>query len=157
SHRQQDIFPDYKQATLKHFQLRKPWKVVVDTCNTTSGMFYPDILREAGCQVIEQNTQLDGNFPLGGPDPTEVEVLERIAHARREAKADIGFAYDTDGDRMAVVDESGNVLWMDTIVSLFAQDVLEFIPGAPIVYNTLCSRQVTEAIEHAGGRPVMER
>lgn len=153
--REIDVYPAYKETLLKYFNLKKKWKVVVDACNTTSGKFYPDLLRSAGLEVIEQNTELDGNFPLGVPDPTEVEVLERLAEGVKKAKADIGFAYDTDGDRMAVVDEHGNVLWMDSIVALFAQDVLDFIPGAPIVYNTLCSRQVTEAIEKAGGEPVM--
>lgn len=155
TNRTQDIFPSYKADILKHFSLQKKWKVVVDTCNTTSGKFYPEILRSAGCEVIEQNTQLDGNFPLGVPDPTEVEVLDRLAEGVKKAGADIGFAYDTDGDRMAVVDDRGQTLWMDSIVALFAQDVLDFIPGAPIVYNTLCSRQVTEAIEKNGGEPVM--
>jgi phosphomannomutase/phosphoglucomutase len=118
-------------------------------------MFYPDIFRSAGCEVIEQNTTLDGNFPMGVPDPTETEVLERLGEGVRKAGADIGFAYDTDGDRMAVVDENGKTLWMDTIVALFAKDVLDTLPGSPIVYNTLCSRQVTDAIVTAGGRPVM--
>ena len=150
-----DIFPDYKKDILKHFNLKKRWRVVVDACNTTSGMFYPELLREAGCEVVEQNCELDGNFPLGVPDPTEMEVLERLAEGVKKAGADIGFAYDTDGDRMAVVDEKGKVLHMDTIVSLFAKDVLDYLPGSQIVYNTLCSRQVTETIEAAGGKPVM--
>lgn len=153
--RQQDVFPAYKETVLKLFSLNKKWKIVVDACNTTSGKFYPDILRSAGCEVIEQNTELDGNFPLGVPDPTEVEVLERLAEGVKKAGADIGFAYDTDGDRMAVVDENGRTLWMDSIVALFAKDVLDFIPGAPIVYNTLCSRQVTEAVSEAGGESVI--
>lgn len=155
TNREQDIFPAYKKDILKYFNLKRPWKIVVDACNTTSGMFYPQIFREAGCEVIEQNTNLDGNFPLGVPDPTEVEVLDRLAAGVKTAGADLGFAYDTDGDRMAVVDNNGQVLWMDTIVAIFAKDVLDFIPGAPIVYNTLCSRQVTEAIESAGGTPLM--
>ena len=150
-----DIFPSYKKHLLKHFNLQKKWKIVVDTCNTTSGMFYPDIFRSIGCEVVEQNTTLDGNFPSGVPDPTEVEVLERLGKGVRDANADIGFAFDTDGDRMAVVDEHGKTLWMDTIVAIFAKDILDFMPGAPIVYNTLCSRQVTEAIEKSGGKPVM--
>lgn len=157
THREEDIFPSYLTHTLKHFSLKKPWKIVVDACNTTSGKFYPEIFRTAGCEVIEQNTELNGNFPNGVPDPTEVEVLERLAEGVKAHSADIGFAYDTDGDRMAVVDENGSVLWMDTIVSIFAKDVLDFMPGAPIVYNTLCSRQVTEAIEEAGGTPVIEK
>lgn len=155
SNRADDIFPAYKQDILKHFSLQKKWKVVVEACNTTSGKFYPDLLRSAGCEVIEQNCELDGSFPLGVPDPTEVEVLDRLAEGVKKAGADIGFAYDTDGDRMAVVDNNGNTLWMDSIVALFAKDVLDFMPGAAIVYNTLCSRQVTEAIEKSGGVPVV--
>ncbi len=155
TNRQEDVFPAYKADILKHFSLAKKWKVVIDTCNTTSGKFYPELLRAAGCEVIEQNTTLDGSFPLGVPDPTEVEVLDRLAEGVKKASADIGFAYDTDGDRMAVVDDNGQTLWMDSIVALFAQDVLDFMPGSKIVYNTLCSRQVTEAVEKAGGEPVM--
>jgi len=153
--RNEDLFPIYKDEINKYFNLKKKWKVVVEGCNTASGKFYPEILRQAGCEIIEQNCELDGNFPLGVPDPTEVEVLDRLSEGVKKHNADIGFAYDTDGDRMAVVDEDGQVLWMDTIVALFAMDVLDFIPGAPIVYNTLCSRQVTEAIEKSGGEPVM--
>jgi phosphomannomutase/phosphoglucomutase len=155
THQTADIFPSYLKHLLKHFSLKKKWKVVVDACNTTSGMFYPEIFRQAGCEVIEQNTTLDGNFPMGVPDPTEIEVLHRLGEGVKKAGADIGFAYDTDGDRMAVVDENGQMLWMDTIVALFAKDVLDFMPGAPIVFNTLCSKQVTDAIVQAGGKPVM--
>ncbi len=155
TNREYDIFPTYKKEILKYFDLKKKWKVVVDGCNTTSGKFYPQIFRDAGLEVIEQNCELDGSFPLGVPDPTEIEVLERLAEGIKSHNAEIGFAYDTDGDRMAVVDENGRVLWMDTIVALFAQDVLEFIPGAPVVYNTLCSKQVTEAVENAGGKPIV--
>lgn len=155
TNRTEDIFPAYQADLLKYFSLKKPWKVVVDACCTGSGVFYPAIFRATGCEVIEQNTTPDGNFPMGVPDPTEVDVLDRLAEGVKAAGADIGFAYDTDGDRMAVVDNNGQTLWMDSIVALFAQDVLDFMPGAKIVYNTLCSRQVTEAIEQHGGQPVM--
>lgn len=155
TNRVENIFPAYKTDILSRFNLKKKWKVVIDGCNTGSGVFYPAILRAAGCDVVEQNCVPDGNFPLGVPDPTEVKVLERVSRTVKAQNADIGFAYDTDGDRMSVVDEKGNILWMDSIVALFAQDVLDFMPGASIVYNTLCSRQVTEAIEKAGGKPVM--
>jgi len=150
-----DVFPSYKQHILSYFNLKKTWKVVVDGCNTTSGMFYPTLFKTAGCEVIEQNCNLDSNFPLGAPDPTEIEVLKRLAERVKSEEADLGFAYDADGDRMSAVDENGRVLWMDTIVSLFAQDVLSSMPGSKIVYNTLCSRQVTETIKSAGGIPVM--
>lgn len=155
THRSENVFPAYQADILKHFQIKKKWKIVIEACNTTSGMFYPEIFRAVGCQVIEQNTELDGNFPLGVPDPTETEVLERLARGVLAANADIGFAYDTDGDRIAVVDNKGNTLWMDSIVALFAKDILDFMPGSKIIFNTLCSRQVTEAIESAGGQPVI--
>lgn len=155
TNRDYDLFPEYKQDILKHFDLKKKWKLVVDASNTTSGMFYPEIFRSAGCEVIEQLTDLDGNFPAGVPDPTESKVLERLSKRVKKENADLGFAYDTDGDRMAVVDENGKVLWMDTIVAIFAKDVLDYLPGAPIIYNTLCSKQVTDTIQAAGGKPVM--
>lgn len=155
SHRVEDIFPQYQKTILKHFTLHKHWRIVVDTCNTTSGIFYPTVFKGGGCEVFEQNTLLDGNFPLGVPDPTEMEVLNRLAEGVKKYQADIGFAFDADGDRIGVVDETGRVLWMDNLVSIFAQDILDFMPGSSIIYNTLCSRQVTEAIESAGGKPIM--
>jgi phosphomannomutase/phosphoglucomutase len=150
-----DIFPKYQNEIHKYFKLSKKWKVVVEGCNTGSGIFYPQILRKMGCEVIEQNCKPDGNYPLGNPDPTEVEVLNRLSKRVLAEKADIGFAYDADGDRMAVVDSQGQVLWMDLIVAIFSQDVLECIPGAPIVFNNLCSKVVSETIIAKGGLPIM--
>ena len=153
--RQQDITQTYTEQLLKLFDLKQSWTVVVDGCNGAGGAFYPEILRQAGCSVIEQNCELDGSFPLGHPDPTELSVLERLAEGVKNHQADLGFAFDADGDRMSVVDEQGQILWMDTIVSLFAKDVLDTLPHSKIVFNTLCSRQVKETIEQAGGQPVM--
>ncbi|NLG06746.1 MAG: phosphomannomutase/phosphoglucomutase [Candidatus Pacebacteria bacterium] len=153
--RQADITQAYTQQLLKLFSLEKKWKIVLDACNAAGGNFYPEIFRAAGCEVIEQNCQLDADFPLGHPDPTELSVLQRLAQGVLAAKADLGFAFDADGDRMSVVDENGQILWMDTIVSIFAKDVLDFLPGSKIIYNTLCSRQVQETIEQAGGEGVM--
>ena len=150
-----DIFQEYEKDLLKHFSLKKRWKIVVDACCTGSGLVYPKVLRDAGCEVIEQNCVPDGNFPMGVPDPTEVEVLHRVSEKVKESGADLGFAYDTDGDRMSVVDDTGRIIWMDSIVAIFAQDVLDYMPGSHIVYNTLCSRQVTETVVAAGGKPVM--
>jgi len=150
-----DIFSQYQDAILNNFSLKRPWRIVVDACNTGSGYFYPTLLKSAGCEVIEQNCNIDGNFPLGAPDPTETEVLERLAKRVISEKADLGFAYDTDGDRMAVVDGQGQVLWMDIIVALFAKDVLDYLPNAPIVFNNLCSKVVSETITAHHGQPVM--
>lgn len=152
---EQDVFPDYKADILRRSGKIGKFKLVVDTINGTAGMFLPVILREAGCEVIEQNTNLDGSFPLGTADPTEREVQERLAERVVSEKADMGFSYDTDGDRMGVVDGQGRLIWNDTLVSLFAQDVLDFMPGAKIVFNVLCSKQVTDVIRAKGGKPVI--
>ena len=150
-----DVFPSYVKHTVKHFHLQKKWKIVVDGCNTGSGFFYPQIFRAINVEVIEQNCTPDGNFPSGVPDPTESSVLDRLAQRVIAEKADLGFAYDTDGDRMAAVDGNGRVLWMDQIVALFVKDVLTTMPGSPIVFNTLCSQSVTDVIQEMGGQPIM--
>ena len=154
-HIQKDIFNEYNKDLLRRVGLISKFKVVIDSCAATTGLFLPKILRSAGCHVIEQNTTPDPTFPLGVADPTEKEVQERLANRVIKEKADIGFSYDTDGDRMGVVDGKGNLIWNDTLVSLFARDILDYAPGSKIVYNTLCSKQVDEVIRTHGGKPVM--
>ena len=150
-----DIFPEYKKDILRRTGKIGKFKVVVDTIYGTAGMFLPEILREAGCEVVEQHTELDGTFPLGTADPTEREVQERLAERVKKEKADIGFSYDTDGDRMGIVDSTGRLIWNDTLVAIFAMDVLDFMPGAKIVFNVLCSKQTRDVIEAHGGEPVI--
>ncbi len=138
----------------KYFKLNKRWKIVVDTLNNTSGKFYPKLFRQAGCRVIHQNSWLLSSYP-NGTDPTDTKVLESLAKRVLVEKADLGFAFDADGDRMSVVDCDGKIHWMDTITAIFAVDVLESIPGATIIYNNLCSRSVPDTITRLGGHPLM--
>ena len=152
---QQDIFPDYQKDLLRRIGKIKKFKLVVDSCAATTGLFLPKILRSVGCEVIEQNTIPDPTFPVGVADPTEREVQERLAKRVISEKADLGFSYDTDGDRIGVVDEDGALIWNDTLVSLFSKDILDFAPGSEIIYNVLCSKQVDEVISQSGGLPVM--
>ena len=154
-HIQKDISDDYIDDLFRHIDKIKNFKVVVDSCAATTGLFLPNILRRAGCTVIEQNTKPDPTFPVGVADPTESEVQERLAKRVKEEKADIGFSYDTDGDRIGVVDEDGALIWNDILVALFAKDILEFLPGGKIIYNTLCSKIVGDVVRQAGGIPIM--
>lgn len=154
-HIKKDIFNDYLEDLFRHIDEIKPFKVVIDSCAATTGPFLPKILRKAGCEVIEQNTTPDGNFPVGTPDPTEKEVQERLAKRVIVEKADLGFSYDCDGDRVGVVDGNGNLLWNDTLCSIYAKDILDFLPGSKIVYNTLCSKQVDEVVRAGGGIPII--
>lgn len=155
SYRQEEIYSHYKKDLFKRLPDKLNFKVVIDGGNCTPGKFMPEILREAGCEVIEQNTQLDGNFPLGTPDPTERDYVERLSDGVKKNKADIGFCYDPDGDRIGVVDDNGGILWNDTLLSIFSIDLLDFQPGAKIIYNNLCSKQVTDVIKERGGKPIM--
>ncbi|PIP63278.1 phosphomannomutase/phosphoglucomutase [Candidatus Roizmanbacteria bacterium CG_4_9_14_3_um_filter_33_18] len=154
-HVKYDIFPDYQKDLLRRIGTIKKFKIVVDSCAATTGLFLPKILRSVGCEVIEQNTTPDPTFPVGVADPTEREVQERLAKRVVEEKADLGFSYDTDGDRMGVVDNEGNLIWNDTLVSIFSKDVLDFAPGSKVIFNVLCSKQVDEVIKLNGGVGIM--
>lgn len=156
-HIKKDVFPDYVDDLMKRIGKIKKFKVVVDSCAATTGLFLPHILRKVGCEVVEQNTKPDPTFPVGVADPTESEVQERLAQRVVKEKADLGFSYDTDGDRIGIVDDKGGLIWNDVLVSLFAKDILDFLPGAKIIYNALCSKQVDEVIRQADGKPIMWR
>jgi len=150
-----DVFPEYLRDLFRRVDSIRKFKVVVDACAATSGLFMPRIFKQAGCQVIEQNTKIDPEFPVGVADPTESKVQNRLAERVKKERADIGFSYDTDGDRIGVVDNKGNLVWNDVLLSLFSQDILYLLPGAKIVYNNLCSKQVDQVIRKNGGLPIM--
>ena len=155
--RQESIREAYFDAVLKDLKLGKKLKVVVDPGCTTAGAWAPDLLRQAGCEVIEYNTKVDPSFPLGVADPTETSVLERVRKEVLESGADVGLTYDADGDRIGVVDEKGGLIWNDVLVALFASDVLRDHPSSTIMFNTFCSKAVTETIEARAGKPFMWR
>ncbi len=154
-HIEKDIKEDYIVDLTRRVDTIKKFKVVVDACAATAGAFLPDILRRVGCEVIEQNTKPDGNFPVGTPDPTESEVQERLAKRVVAEKADLGFSYDADGDRIGVVDGEGHLIWNDVLVALYARDILTYLPGSKIVFNTLCSKIVSDVVTESGGVPVI--
>ena len=155
-YRAEDVFKYYVEDLFKKVPTSNvDFKVVVDTLNDTAGKFMPEILKKAGCNVVAKNTELDGNFPLGTPDPTERDVIERLGRYVKEEKADLGVCYDPDGDRIGIVDSEGIPIWNDVLVAIFAEDILERMPGAPIVFNTLCSKATSDVITKFGGKPVM--
>jgi phosphomannomutase/phosphoglucomutase len=155
--KEQDIKDDYYKDVLSRVPLSKKLKVVVDPGCTTAGAWAPELLRQAGCEVVEYNTKVDPNFPLGVADPTEVAVLERVKEEVLESGADVGLTYDADGDRIGIVDEKGGLIWNDVLVALFAEAVLQDHPGATIMFNTFCSQAVPETITAKGGTPFMWR
>lgn len=152
---QEDITDAYINKITEKIKITKKFKILVDYNNATASKFFPKLAQKIGAELIEKNSEIDGHFPLGTPDPTDEKLAERVAHETVEAGADIGMTFDADGDRMGVTDDKGTVVWNDLLVALFAADVLENNPGAKIVYNTLCSKMVEETIKKHGGVPVM--
>jgi len=155
--KKQDIKKAYFRDLIKRFPGPLKFKVVVDPGHSTAGAFVPKLLEKTGCRVVRSHCRLDGTFPIGTPDPTEKKVAERLLKKILKEKADLGFSYDSDGDRIGVVDEKGNILWNDVLVALFVFDVLERNPGAKIVFNTLCSKMVQDVILAKSGQPIMWR
>jgi phosphomannomutase/phosphoglucomutase len=152
---EKNYIENYYQELIAKAGKIKPFKIVVDASNGPAGKFYPELLRKAGCEVIEQNCRLDGTFPNGTPDPTEEKISQRLAERVIKEKADLGFSYDADGDRIGIVDEKGGFIWNDVLVAIFAEDVIMKNPGAKIVYNALCSKVVDDVIKKAGGEPIL--
>jgi phosphomannomutase/phosphoglucomutase len=154
---QQDIRRAYFDDILGRLPVNKKFKVVVDASCATAGDIAPDLLREAGCDVVEFNTKVDSSFPMGVADPTKEKIARRVSQEVLDSGADIGFTYDADGDRIGVVDEKGGIIWNDVLVAMFASDVLREHPGSKIMYNTLCSKVVEDSILAHGGTPFMWR
>lgn len=152
---QDDVFPSYLKDLQKRISFKKGFKIVVDACNGPAGKFLPQIFKAFNCEVVEQNCNLDGNFPSGTADPTEKTVMERLAKRVIKEKADLGFGYDADGDRVGIVDNQGRIIWNDVLVALFAKDILSYMKGAKIIFNTLCSKAVSDTIVSSGGVPII--
>lgn len=132
--------------------------IAVDSGNGVAGIVAPELLRDAvGAKVHELYTQPDGSFPNHHPDPTVEENLEDLIAAVREHGCDFGVAYDGDGDRIGVVDETGQIIWGDQLLIVFARQVLEDNPGATIIGEVKCSQTLFDDIENHGGTAVMAR
>ena len=152
---QEDVVPAYLRRVTEDIQLDRPLRVVSDCGNGVAGMLAPRLLREIGCEVIELFSEVDGHFPNHHPDPSVPENLEDLIAAVREHQADLGLAFDGDGDRLGVVTNTGKVVWPDRQMILFARDILSRHPGAEIIYDVKCTRLLPDAIAAAGGKPTM--
>lgn len=153
--RQANIREEYIEDVLKRIKLDKKFKIILDAHHGTTGNYNPEIFRKAGCEVVEIMSEVDGNFPAGTPDPTDAHVVANLAKYVLKEKADVGFTYDGDGDRIGLVDEKGDILWNDVAVAIFSKEILEKKPGSKIIYNTLCSQVVPRVIEEYGGIPII--
>jgi phosphomannomutase/phosphoglucomutase len=131
------------------------FKIIVDCGNGVAGQLAPQLYRAMGHDVVELYCDVDGTFPNHQPDPSQPENLQSLIAIVKEEHADLGFAFDGDGDRLGVVDGEGNIIWPDRQMMLFARDVLARNQGATIIFDVKCSRHLKTVIEESGGKPLM--
>lgn len=150
-----DVSRDYLDTILNDIAVAAPLKVVVDAGNGVAGDLGPALVEELGCEVIPLFCEIDGTFPNHHPDPGKPKNLQDLIAAVKEHKADLGLAFDGDGDRVGVVTNTGKIIWPDRLLMLFAKDVVSRNPGADIIFDVKCSRRLNGLITGYGGRPVM--
>lgn len=155
--RQHDVLPAYRERITGDIRLSRPMKVVVDCGNGVAGASAPGILRAIGCEVIELFTEVDGRFPNHHPDPSKPANLRDVIRTLQETDAELGLAFDGDGDRLGIVTKDGQTIYPDRQLILFAQDVLARVPGGAVVFDVKCSQRLAPAIAAAGGVPVMHQ
>ena len=155
SSRSVDVLADYTARIAGDIKLARPMKIVVDSGNGVAGASAPAILRAIGCDVQELYSEVDGHFPNHHPDPSKPENLQDVINALRDGDAELGLAFDGDGDRLGIVTKDGNNIYPDRQMMLFARDVLSRVPGGTIVYDVKCSQRLAPAITEAGGTPLM--
>ncbi|KRC26442.1 MULTISPECIES: phosphomannomutase/phosphoglucomutase [unclassified Acidovorax] len=150
-----DVLPAYRERIIGDVKLARPLKIVVDCGNGIAGATAPGIFRALGCEVIELFSEVDGNFPNHHPDPSKPENLRDLIAALQGSDAELGLAFDGDGDRLGIVTRDGVNIFPDRQMMLFAQDVLSRVPGGNILFDVKCTQRLAPAIAAAGGVPVM--
>lgn len=155
--RQADVLPAYCQHIISDVHLARPMKIVVDSGNGIAGASAPALFRALGCEVIELFSEVDGNFPNHHPDPSRPENLRDLIAVLQASDAELGLAFDGDGDRLGIVTKDGQNIFPDRQMMLFAQDVLSRVPGGQIVFDVKCTQRLGPAIAAAGGVPVMHK
>ena len=150
-----DVLAEYTQRIVGDVKLARPMKVVVDSGNGIPGASAPGILRALGCEVIDLYSTVDGDFPNHHPDPSKPENLEVLKTVVKATGAEVGLAFDGDGDRLGVVTATGNIIYPDRQIMLFARDILSRHKGGTIIYDVKCSQRLPVAIRKAGGKPLM--
>ncbi len=155
SYSEQNLIPDYLQQVSEDVSLARPLKVVVDCGHGVASEVAPALLQRLGCELIELNCRTDGDFPGHHPDPARPDNMKELIEAVRSSDADVGIAFDGDGDRLGVVDSSGKIIWPDRLLMFLAADVLASNPGSDVIFDVKCTRHLTSHILSLGGRPIM--
>lgn len=146
---------EYIGIISEDIRIARPMKVVIDCGNGVAGELAPILFKTIGCEVVELFCDIDGTFPNHHPNPSNPDNMRDLVSAVQHYDADVGIAFDGDGDRLGVVDCKGKIIWPDRLMMLFAKDVLASKPGADVIYDIKCSSHLEKQISKSGGRPTM--
>ncbi len=152
-----DVTGEYLAKILGDVKLSRPMKIAIDCGNGVAGALAPQLFKSLGCEVTELFTEVDGTFPNHHPDPAHPENLQDLIRCLKETDCEIGLAFDGDGDRLGVVTKTGQIIWPDRQLMLYAQDVLAHRPGGQIIYDVKCTRNLAPWVRKHGGVPLMWR
>ena len=153
--RSADVMTAYIEKIVGDVKLARPLKIVMDCGNGVAGAIAPALFKRLGCEIVPLFCEVDGNFPNHHPDPSKPENLADVIRALKETDAEIGIAFDGDGDRLGVVTKDGEIIYPDRQLMLFAADVLSRVPGGQIIYDVKCTRLLAPWIKQHGGVPLM--
>jgi phosphomannomutase/phosphoglucomutase len=154
---EEDVREAYFERITSDVKLARPMSIIVDCGNGVAGSMAPELYRRMGCTVHELYCDVDGTFPNHHPDPSKPENLQDVIALLRKSDAEIGLAFDGDGDRLGVVTKDGEIIYADRQLMLFARDVLKRVPGGKIIYDVKCTGNLAPWIREHGGEPVMWR
>ncbi len=157
SYVEEEVIDDYVARIVDDVKPKRKMKIVIDSGNGVAGATAPQVFKQLGCDVVELFSEVDGTFPNHHPDPSQLENLQDLIKAVQEHGAELGLAFDGDGDRLGVVTPKGEIVWPDRQMILFARDILSRNPGAEIIYDVKCSRNLPTEIQAAGGKATMWR
>lgn len=150
-----DIKEEYIKDLISKVDIAKKFKILINTGNGTAGLIYPELFREAGCEVVEHFTNVDPSYPNYTANPDGTAMMEDTSKQTIKSSCDLGFAFDGDGDRLGLVDEKGNIVWPDRYMILLSRLVLSKRPGAKIIFDVKVSESLPEDIKAHGGVPIM--
>ena len=155
SYQSRDIVPDYIETIVSDIKLARPLNIAVDCGNGVAGVLAVDLFTRLGCELVELYCDVDGTFPNHHPDPSKPENLDDVKKAIAASGLDLGLAFDGDGDRVGIIDDTQNIIWADRQMMLYAADVLERKPGAKIIFDIKSSTNLENFITQHGGDPLM--
>ena len=150
-----DVLGAYVEKIVGDVKLARPMKIVMDCGNGVAGAIAPELFKRLGCEIVPLFCEVDGNFPNHHPDPSKPENLADVVKALQETDAEIGIAFDGDGDRLGVVTKDGEIIFPDRQLMLFAADVLSRVPGGTVIFDVKCTRLLAPWIRQHGGVPLM--